>query len=240
MPRDPEQLAHLEWLGYVQPVGLVVSIPALLAAQAHVNRNIAPPHQRFLACLPRDKSEQVIPEIRDFADFTQAVLGWEPGDLVELSVVGCQLSETLRAFEVVLPEYHETLRPSYVVRDAVQTDGWHDLVELSVDSSQLSEKTGPRCEFLLDYEDDEEEEPTTDNRQLRTRKKPWRYRWPDEFRDEVLARLLELNKQRAEQERLAGIAAEAASKRPAGGTKKAPKPKRGPDTSPTQERLPGV
>jgi hypothetical protein len=41
----------------------------------------------------------------------------------------------------------------------------------------------------------------------RKRKKPWRYRWPDDFRDEVLARLLELNKQRAEQERLTGLAA---------------------------------
>ena len=36
----------------------------------------------------------------------------------------------------------------------------------------------------------------------RHRKKPWRYRWPDDFRDEVLARLLELNRQRAEEERL--------------------------------------
>ena len=27
--------------------------------------------------------------------------------------------------------------------------------------------------------------------------KSWRYRWPDEFRDEVLARLLELNALRA-------------------------------------------
>jgi hypothetical protein len=32
MARDPEAIAHQEWLGYVQPVGLVVSIPALLAA----------------------------------------------------------------------------------------------------------------------------------------------------------------------------------------------------------------
>ncbi|MGC8541828.1 MAG: hypothetical protein ACP5QA_14550, partial [Phycisphaerae bacterium] len=27
-------------------------------------------------------------------------------------------------------------------------------------------------------------------------KKPWRYRWPDETRDEILARLLQLNQQR--------------------------------------------
>ena len=62
----------------------------------------------------------------------------------------------------------------------------------------------PTCEFLLDYEEDEDEEEGGGRR----RKKPWRYRWPDEFRDEVLARLLELNRQRAEEERLSGAAAE--------------------------------
>ena len=45
------------------------------------------------------------------------------------------------------------------------------------------------CEFLLDYEINEEE--------WGSRKKPYRYRWPDDVRDEVLARLLELNAERA-------------------------------------------
>src|SRR3974390_981716 len=81
MARDPETLSHLEWLGYVQPVGLVVSIPALLSAQAHINRNITPDHQRFLDCLPRDAKDNLIPEIRDFAEFTERVLGWRPSDL---------------------------------------------------------------------------------------------------------------------------------------------------------------
>ena len=49
------------------------------------------------------------------------------------------------------------------------------------------------CEFLLDYEDEGDDGS-------RRRKKPWRYRWPDEVRDEVLARLLELNAQRAAEE----------------------------------------
>jgi hypothetical protein len=57
------------------------------------------------------------------------------------------------------------------------------------------------CEFILDYEDDEEDENEGKGRK---RKKPWRYRWPDPIRDEVLARLLALNAQRAEKERLAG------------------------------------
>ncbi|NOT25163.1 MAG: class I SAM-dependent DNA methyltransferase, partial [Acidobacteria bacterium] len=51
----------------------------------------------------------------------------------------------------------------------------------------------PTCEFILDYEDDADD---TDG-QPSKKKKPWRYRWPDEIRDEVLGRLLELNAQRA-------------------------------------------
>ena len=47
------------------------------------------------------------------------------------------------------------------------------------------------CEFLLDYAIDEAE--------WGKKKKPYRYRWPDETRDEVLARLLELNAKRTPQ-----------------------------------------
>ena len=53
------------------------------------------------------------------------------------------------------------------------------------------------CEFLLDYEIDEE---TWGNK-----KKPYRYRWPDDVHDEVLARLLELNAERAAEESRAGL-----------------------------------
>jgi len=89
----------------------------------------------------------------------------------------------------------------------------------------------PKCEFLFDYEDEDDEEeqqganagaPAQRVGSPRSRKKPWRYRWPDEFRDEVLARLLSLNAQRAEEERLAGIAAEADSKPKRRGNKKKP------------------
>jgi hypothetical protein len=56
------------------------------------------------------------------------------------------------------------------------------------------------CEFILDYEIEDEEE-------WGNKKKPWRYRWPDDVRDEVLARLLELNAKRAKEEALSGAAA---------------------------------
>ena len=61
------------------------------------------------------------------------------------------------------------------------------------------------CDFLLDYEIDEE----TWGR----KKKPYRYRWPDDIRDEVLARLLELNARRAAEEARSGKAATAARRK---------------------------
>ena len=83
-------------------------------------------------------------------------------------------------------------------RAVLEAYGWEDLAEKAT------------CEFLLDYEEEDDEDDSGGGR--RRKKKPWRYRWPDEFRDEVLARLLELNRQRAEEERLSGAAAEGKGK----------------------------
>lgn len=121
MAKDPEQLAHQQWLGYVQPVGLVVSIPALLAAQAHVNRNIASEHQRFLGCLCRDKHDELIPEIQDFPAFAQTVLGWEPADILDVS----QDEQASGVLEVTLTTYNETLQPTWAVRELEPKDTEH-------------------------------------------------------------------------------------------------------------------
>jgi len=66
----------------------------------------------------------------------------------------------------------------------------------------------PTCEFILDYEEEED-----DDGKPRRKKKPWRYRWPDEFRDEVLARLLALNQQRAAEEKAMDVAANGPKKK---------------------------
>ena len=58
------------------------------------------------------------------------------------------------------------------------------------------------CEFLLDYETGAEETGSS-------RKKPYRCRWPDEISEEILARLLELNVQRAAEEDYDGRGARA-------------------------------
>jgi Eco57I restriction-modification methylase/restriction-modification enzyme MmeI-like protein len=57
----------------------------------------------------------------------------------------------------------------------------------------------PTCQFILDFEEDTDRSPGTPNR----KKKPWRYRWPDEIRDDVLGRLVALNDTRAKEEEAA-------------------------------------
>ncbi|MEM1395196.1 MAG: type IIL restriction-modification enzyme MmeI, partial [Cyanobacteria bacterium P01_H01_bin.150] len=66
------------------------------------------------------------------------------------------------------------------------------------------------CNFLLDYEEEEDDNltpnPSPYQREggRRQKKKPWRYRWSEETHDEVLARLLDLNQQRHQEEILGG------------------------------------
>ena len=88
-----------------------------------------------------------------------------------------------------------TLRDLHAAMDRAVLDayGWHDI---STD-----------CEFLLDYEIDEE---TWGNK-----KKPYRYRWPEAVHDEVLARLLDLNQKRHEEEVAAGLHEKKAKKKTA-------------------------
>jgi hypothetical protein len=96
------------------------------------------------------------------------------------------------------------LRELHTAMDRAVLDsyGWNDI------------PTG--CEFILDYEINEVE--------WGRKKRPWRYRWPDDVRDNVLARLLELNTRRAKEEELSGAAAirRTGKKGPAKQTRNAP------------------
>lgn len=119
MAKDPAVLAHQEWLGYVQPAGLVVSIPALMEARAFLNRNFAPDHRRFLDALPANRDGEPVPEIADFPAFACAVLGWGPEDL--WGALGAP--DLPASLEAPLPEYSETLRPTYALREFEPKEG---------------------------------------------------------------------------------------------------------------------
>jgi hypothetical protein len=75
------------------------------------------------------------------------------------------------------------LRELHAAMDRVVLDayGWQDIQ--------------PVCAFFPEFDDEDEEDEGG-----RPKKKKYRYRWPDEIHDEVLARLLDLNRQRAFEE----------------------------------------
>ncbi|MFH1468338.1 MAG: DNA methyltransferase [Pseudomonadota bacterium] len=75
----------------------------------------------------------------------------------------------------------------------------------------------PGCEFLPNYEEGDEDDDG------RPKKKHWRYRWPDDVRDEILMRLIALNRERALQEKAGGKTA--APKNPTPAATKASRPK---------------
>ena len=112
MPADSEYRAltdHLEWIGYVQPVGLVVSAAALVDCQAYVDRNIFDPQQALLNCL----SEESPRRVADFARFTQGVLEWRKADLQNVDPGNTAQQQLC----VALPEYGQTLQPTFAVPD---------------------------------------------------------------------------------------------------------------------------
>jgi hypothetical protein len=84
------------------------------------------------------------------------------------------------------------------------------------------------CDFILDYEEEDEDQQTEGSK--RQKKKPWRYRWCEEVHDEVLARLLDLNQQRAEAEILGGKVADKSKGKGAKTTKPPKKSKNKNDT----------
>ena len=115
MAKDPQLLDHQEWLGYLQPVGLVVSPAALIEAQAHVSRDVVTEQQRFLAWT----SELPIGQDEPCAAFTDLrgllcdVFGWQPSCLL-----GSKGAEPVPdVLSVYLPSEEETLRPTYAVKE---------------------------------------------------------------------------------------------------------------------------
>lgn len=113
MPPDPALRAHQEWLGYIQPVGLVVSPAALVAAGCVPDRNVSAQQETLRGLLSGDP-----PRLEDFPLFTRDFLGWQESDLAGASG-GPPLPESL---SVALPGEHDVLRPTYAVPDP-ESDG---------------------------------------------------------------------------------------------------------------------
>src|SRR6266536_1694137 len=72
---EPEIRAHLEWIGFVRPTGLVFSAPALVRAGAILPRNDTEGQRLLAECVAEQRGADG-PVIADFHLFARNVLGW--------------------------------------------------------------------------------------------------------------------------------------------------------------------
>jgi hypothetical protein len=131
--RDPEISTHLEWIGFVRPVGLVVSAPALVRAGAILDR-CDTDGQRLLRAFVEDRTfdpkEGPVAYLPDFRKFAESVLGWS---FSPKGYAGTAENPIPPELEVPLPDYGETLRPDFAVRELEPKDGaspWQLLVQI--------------------------------------------------------------------------------------------------------------
>src|SRR5438876_2202720 len=130
---DPEILAHLEWLGFVRPTGLVVSAPALVRAGAILDRRDVEGQRLVRDCVEEgtfDAKAVVVPYLPDFRAFAESVLGWT---FSPKGYAGTAENPIPPELEVPLPDYGETLSPDFAVRELEPQKGappWQFLVSV--------------------------------------------------------------------------------------------------------------
>lgn len=121
MSIDPVVREHQEWLGFIQPVGLVVSPAALKNAQARVARNVTNEQQILLRHTREviDENRNLKRKLNRFADFAKEFWGWENSDL----------ATPPENLSTALQEYGETLRPDLAVPGVRGESEWQILIQ---------------------------------------------------------------------------------------------------------------
>ena len=126
--------AHQEWLGFVQPVGLLVAPTVMVDAQVVPDRNISGRQRGFRELLEEDGTGATTrwraPDLRRvFMDW----LGWEDDDLVN----GASHRETL---EISLPELQVVLAPTWAVPNDQDADpAWRMLVRVEDEGADFDQ-----------------------------------------------------------------------------------------------------
>lgn len=121
MSFDPVVREHQEWLGFIQPVGLVVSPTALKNAQARVARNITDEQEILLSHTREitDENRNVKRKLNRFTDFAKEFWGWEDADL----------ARPPDNLSTALQEYGEILRPDFAVPGVRGEAEWQILIQ---------------------------------------------------------------------------------------------------------------
>ncbi|MCE9636428.1 MAG: hypothetical protein K8T90_12050 [Planctomycetes bacterium] len=114
---DPELSVHRRWVGLLQPVGLVVSPPALVECGAVPERNAIALQERMHEVVERasKRGEASVAFVPDFVRLLEHVLDWRRDDLLGPGGAA-PLPDSL---DVPLPDYGETLRATFAARDPV-------------------------------------------------------------------------------------------------------------------------
>ena len=123
--------AHQEWIGFVQPVGLVVAPTVMVDAQVVPDRNISGRQRDFCELLEEDGSGTTArwraPDLRKlFLDF----LDWEEGDLEDAGAYPEKL-------EISLPELEVVLSPTWAVPSEDSDDEWMMLIHVEEGSANF-------------------------------------------------------------------------------------------------------
>ena len=137
---DANTRAHLEWLGFIQPNGLVVSAPALVKAGAILNQQDADGQVRLAGCLKERETDGSGGSelcLRDFRTFATRVLGWR---FSPKGYAGTDEAPIPEELQVPLPDFGETLRPDFAVLERDPSDGgscWQLLVHVLDDGQDF-------------------------------------------------------------------------------------------------------
>ena len=131
---------HLEWLGFIQPTGLVVSAPALESVGAILNQRDIEGQHRLAECVEeREFAPGADPEpyLPDFEAFARSVLGWR---FRPSGFAGTEDSPVPTELDVELRDFREVLRPDFAVRERDPAEGgtaWQLLVTILAPEEDL-------------------------------------------------------------------------------------------------------
>lgn len=151
---------------------------------------------RFLGSSLEDRFTYTVQDCFETFPFPK---GWETSETLEetgRSYYEFRAALMVRNDEGLTATYNRFHNPEEDDADILKLRELHAAMDRAVLDAYGWTDIPTEYEFLLDYEIDEEE--------WGNRRKPWRYRWPDDIRDELLARLIELNAKRAAEEERSG------------------------------------
>ena len=114
----PNIVAHLEWLGFVKPTGLVVSPPTLVRAGAILNRYDRDGQRLLRECLAErafgPEGSKLEPYLSSFRIFAETVLDWSFSPEAFAGTEGCPIPDELK---IQLPTSNTIIQPHYAIRE---------------------------------------------------------------------------------------------------------------------------